>query len=54
MIFAHLMKAFQEQAIGHLHDVRFVHTGNLLAVLTQSKVKGEMRNPRRSLLSNDL
>ena len=44
----------QEQAIGQLHDVGFMDSVYLLALLAAGVAKGKARNARRSLLGNDL
>jgi len=53
MIFSDLVKAFQNNR-RKLHDIRFVHAGDLLPVFAQRIVKRELRDARRSFLGNDL
>jgi len=43
MIFTDFVKTSQEQSVGQLHDVRFVHAGDLLAVFAQRIVEREVR-----------
>src|ERR1700757_1000144 len=54
IIFRYVAAAAQEQAIGQLHDVRFVDGMNFLALILTRIGKCEFGNPRGSFLSNNL
>src|SRR5258708_30022656 len=42
MSISDLVKALQKQSVGELHDVCFVHTGDLLTGFAQSVIESEM------------
>jgi hypothetical protein len=48
------LEGVSEQTIGQLHDVGLVDASNLLAVVRQSKTKGEFRDALRFGLGDDL